>query len=175
MILFTGGVCLSACWDTTPPSRPPQTRHHHPRPDTPPGADTPLGADPPGEQTPPPADTPPDQAHPTHPPWHRACSEIRYPAHPPPPAQSMLGDTVNARAVRILLECNLVFTFQLFHRKQNSSIAFLSEVVSVINWTKVIDGSSSHQELVSVHVTLFHLLVSLASNQDVSQVTHAHY
>ena len=25
-----------------------------------------------------------------------------------PPAQSMLGDTVNARAVRILLECNLV-------------------------------------------------------------------
>ena len=35
--------------------------------------------------------------------------------HPPgpgahtPPAQSMLGDTVNARAVRILLECYLVF------------------------------------------------------------------
>ena len=28
--------------------------------------------------------------------------------HTPPPAQSMLGDTVNARAVRILLECNLV-------------------------------------------------------------------
>ena len=26
----------------------------------------------------------------------------------PPPVQSMLGDTVNARAVRILLECNLV-------------------------------------------------------------------
>ena len=25
-----------------------------------------------------------------------------------PPAQSMLGDTVNARVVRILLECNLV-------------------------------------------------------------------
>ena len=28
--------------------------------------------------------------------------------HPPPPVQSMLGDTVNARAVPILLECNLV-------------------------------------------------------------------
>ena len=26
----------------------------------------------------------------------------------PPPAQSMLGDTVNAQAVRIRLECNLV-------------------------------------------------------------------
>ena len=43
------GVCLSACWDTSPP---PGNRH--------------------------------------------------------PPAQSMLGDTVNARVVRILLECNLV-------------------------------------------------------------------
>ena len=51
-ILFTGGVCLSACWDTPP------------------------GADPPPDQT--------------------------------PPAQSMLGDMVNAQAVRILLECNLV-------------------------------------------------------------------
>ena len=28
-----------------------------------------------------------------------------------PPPQSMLGDTVNARAVRILLECILVFCF----------------------------------------------------------------
>ena len=27
---------------------------------------------------------------------------------PTPPAQSMLGDMVNARVVRILLECNLV-------------------------------------------------------------------
>ena len=142
-------------YNTPPPqSRPPQTRQHPPRSRHPPGSR------PPGEQTPPQADTPPDR--PGTP-------------HPSPLAQSMLGDTVNARAVRILLECNFVFTFQLFHRRQNSSIAFLSEVVSVINWTKVIDGSSSHQELVSVHVTLFHLLVSLASNQDVSQVTHAHY
>ena len=59
-----GGVCLSACWDTTP-----QSRH-------PPGADT-----------------PPRSRH--------------------PPLQSMLGDTVNARAVRILLECNLVMTFDI--------------------------------------------------------------
>ena len=43
-----GGVCLSACWDTTPP------RGRHPS-----GADTPPGADTPLEQTPPPgADTP---------------------------------------------------------------------------------------------------------------------
>ena len=50
-----------------------------PRPGTPPGPGTP-----PQDQVP-----PRDQVH-------------------PPPAQSMLGDTVNARAVRILLECNLV-------------------------------------------------------------------
>ena len=30
----------------------------------------------------------------------------------PPPAQSMLGDTVNARVVRILLECKLVYFCQ---------------------------------------------------------------
>ena len=63
VILSTGGVCLSACWDTPPPeeTHPPRTRHpdqtpprsrHHPdeapppksrpsRPGTPPGADPP--------------------------------------------------------------------------------------------------------------------------------------
>ena len=56
-----GGVCLSVCWDTTPPppaDRRPRSRH-------PPGADT-------------------------------------------LPAQWRLGDTINKRAVCILLECNLV-------------------------------------------------------------------
>ena len=75
-----GGVCISACWDTTSPpwgQTPPRSRH-------PPGADTPRSRHPPG------ADTPPQEQT------------------PPPPVQSMLGDTVNARAVRILLECNLV-------------------------------------------------------------------
>ena len=62
-----GGVCISACWDTT----------------TPLGADPPRSRHPPGIRHPPGADT-------------------------SPPAQSMLGDTVNTRAVRILLECNLV-------------------------------------------------------------------
>ena len=33
----------------------------------------------------------------------------------PPPAQSMLGGTVNARAVRILLECNLVIYYFNYH------------------------------------------------------------
>ena len=31
------------------------------------------------------------------------------PGADPPPEQSMLGDTVNARAICILLECNLVW------------------------------------------------------------------
>ena len=42
-ILFTGGVCLSACWDTTPGSS-------HP----PPGADTTWSRHPPGSRHPPP-------------------------------------------------------------------------------------------------------------------------
>ena len=48
VILFTGGVCLSACWDTTPQDQTPPDQ-----------ADTPSDqADTPPDQ----ADTPPDQA-----------------------------------------------------------------------------------------------------------------
>ena len=57
--------------------------------------------------------TPQDQVPPPqtrHPPGPaRQTPGTRY-TPTPPPAQSMLGDTVNARAVRIL-ECNLVFLF----------------------------------------------------------------
>ena len=68
----------------------PWSRHPRSRPpqSRPPQNSPPPGADPP-EQTPPRVETPPET----------------------PPVQSILGDTVNARAVRILLECNLVFTF----------------------------------------------------------------
>ena len=72
VILFTGGVCLSACWDTTPQ-----------------------------DQDPPRSRPPQDQASP--------LLRSRHPPGPgTPPEQSILGDTVNERAVRILLECNLV-------------------------------------------------------------------
>ena len=71
-ILFTGGVavCLSACWDTTPPrSRPPQARY-------------PPRADPP-EQTAPEQTPPPQSRHPPGPDTPRS----RHPQsrhHPPP-------------------------------------------------------------------------------------------
>ena len=39
-------------------------------------------------------------------PWEQALPRSRH----PPPEQSMIGHTVNKQAVRILLECNLVFT-----------------------------------------------------------------
>ena len=53
----------------------------------------------------------------SRPPWEQTPQEqIRREQTPPPVAQSMLGDTVNARAVRILLECNLVVhSFQLIN------------------------------------------------------------
>ena len=92
VILFTGGVCLSACWDTTPPlvaDTPPEqtpSRSRHP-----PGADTP-----PPRSRHPPEQTPPQSRHP-----------------PPPlgadtPPGSRLRHTVNERPVRVLLECILV-------------------------------------------------------------------
>ena len=84
-------VCLCACCDTHPP-----------------GADTPLGADTPKDQTPPIADTPEDQT-PTRADTHGS-------RHPPgadtPPVHCMLGDLGNKRAVRVLLECILVY-FQI--------------------------------------------------------------
>ena len=49
---------------------------------------------------PPPSRHPPSGAGTHTPPWSRH----------PPPAQCMLGDTVNKRAVCILLECNLVLS-----------------------------------------------------------------
>ena len=72
-------------WKQTPPG----SRH-------PLEADIPLEQTPPQEQTPPRADTPLEQTSPRE-------------QTPPPPKQSMLGDTVNAQAVRIILECNLVY------------------------------------------------------------------
>ena len=57
-----GHVCLSGCWDTTPPSRHPLAVDTPPGADTPgsrpPSAETPLGADFTPEQTPP-KQTPP--------------------------------------------------------------------------------------------------------------------
>ena len=73
-------------------------------------------------QTPPAADTPREQTHSRHPlrsrhtpreqtqPLEQTPPRADPPRGqtPPPLAQSIHGDTVNARAVRILLECNLV-------------------------------------------------------------------
>ena len=71
----------------------------------------------PPEQTPPREQTPPVSRHPlpradTHTPEQTHTTPSPHsrnlPGQTPPQKQSMVGDTVNARAVRILLECNLV-------------------------------------------------------------------
>ena len=67
-----GGVCLSACWDATPP--PPEQ--------TPPGQVHPPGADPPGADTPPGPGTP----------LPRACWEIRSTSGHPTGMQSCFFD-----------------------------------------------------------------------------------
>ena len=98
------GICLSACWDTTP------------RKQTPPGADTPPpGADTPQEQTPwtprsrhpPPKSRYPPGAD-THPPGADPPG-----SRPPPPREqtplgSRLQHMVYEQPVCILLECILV-------------------------------------------------------------------
>ena len=72
-----------------------------PQEQTPPPEQTPHRAD-----TPPPEQTPQEQTPPTADP--SGSRPPRADTPPPPPAKIMLGDTVNARAVRILLECKLV-------------------------------------------------------------------
>ena len=100
-----GGVCLSASWDTTPPTRhPPGNRHTHPHPgtDTPPRSRPPGSRNPPGSRHPPVilfmggvylcmlGCHPPDQAPPgsrpprsRHPP--RADTPSPWSRQPPPP------------------------------------------------------------------------------------------
>ena len=100
------------------PGTPPGTRYT-PR-DTPQTRYSPLEVQPPGADPPPGPGTPPEQTPPgtshtpqsRHPPGPATPPRTRY--NPPrdqvhPSEQSMLGDTVNVRAVCILLECNLVF------------------------------------------------------------------
>ena len=91
-----GGICLSESWDTTPPweqaplhdQAPPQSRH-------------PPRSRPSQEQVLPRSRHPPRNKHPLG---------AGTPPGADPPAQCMEGDTVNKRAVCILLECNLVFS-----------------------------------------------------------------
>ena len=78
-----GGVCFSACWDTSPPE-----------------------PDPPGEDTPPGSRPPPNYF------FFKFifCIILLFFLHPP---GSRLRHTVNERPVHILLECILVFLVSL--------------------------------------------------------------
>ena len=78
------GVCLSECWNTSPPD----SRH-------PPGADTPLGADPPRSR-------PPGSRHPPR-------KQTPHPRSRHPPG-SRLRHMVNERPVHIILKCILVYS-----------------------------------------------------------------
>ena len=76
-----GGVCLSACWYTTPPqeqTHPPRSRHPPPQSRPSLGADTPQSRDPPG------ADTPPSR----HPPGSRHPPRSRPPGSRHPPGET---------------------------------------------------------------------------------------
>ena len=131
-----------------------------PEPGTPPGPGTPQDHAPPWDHAPPGTmHTPPDQAPPRPGTPLGACTPPRTihphdhvhpldqaPAGPgtppgpgtpqtsplhPQPAQSMLGDTVTSRAVRILLKCNLVsVAFDSFRDKP--ILNFLSSNVPLV-------------------------------------------
>ena len=68
-----------------------------------------------GIPPPPRSRLPPDQAPPPEqtPPGSRHTPREQTPPEQTPPTQRMLGDTVNKLAVCILLECNLVYNYEL--------------------------------------------------------------
>ena len=145
-----GGVCLSACWDTTTP---PRSRH-------PLGAYTPPEQTPSLEQTPPLEQTPLQSRHPPEqtPPWSRHTPQSRHSPRadtpqsrhppqnqtPPPglstPPRSRLRHTVNKRLVRILLECILVhfhISYSSWNRLQiNISASILTISYVFLNTTR---------------------------------------
>ena len=96
--VFTGGggVCLTACWDTTPP----RSRH-------PPGADTPQAdtpqADTPQEQTLPRADTP----------WKQTPLEQTPPGadHPPPRDTVTAADGTHPTGIHSCVVNNSILKF----------------------------------------------------------------
>ena len=104
-----GGVCLSACWDTTPPKQT-SAQQTTPPEQTPPTADTPPTAHPHWSRQPP-EQTPPKE----HTPWNR---------HPPEqtPPGSRLQHTVNERPVRILLEYILVEVSYFYFNAQQANV-----------------------------------------------------
>ena len=95
----------------------------------------------PRDQAPPWDQAPPDQPPPDQAPPGPGTPQIR---HPPPPEQSMLGDTVNEQAVRILLECNLVYDrFKLWQRSftQKAVVFCLNSAVTVFIWSQTLNVS----------------------------------
>ena len=129
-ILFRGGVPgqVHLPWAGTPPGRYTTQTGTLPRQVHPPGRYTPREVHPtgipPGRYTPQ-AGTPSGQYTPqagiprqVHPPGQVPPGQVPPRAGTHPSAQCMLGDTGNKRAVRILLECNLVIylrcTFLLY-------------------------------------------------------------
>ena len=115
-------------------------------------AGIPPGGDPPGTRP------PWEETHPgRRPPWTRhPPHQTRNPpgADPHPPAQSMLGDMVNARAVRILLECNL---------------ACLIRIKIILRVYEISVGLYSNNRLlytILVNVTLFLLILTVLMTTD---------
>ena len=104
------GVCLSACWDAPPRSKPP-SGGDPPGGDTPPLEETPPGGDTPAlEETPPGGDTPPGADPPgaDPPSGGDPPGGDTSPAGDTPLEETPPWHTVNERPVRILLECILV-------------------------------------------------------------------
>ena len=98
------GVCLSACWDTTPPrEQTPPPRAETPPEQTNPPEQTPPGTDTPPEQTPPEADKLPPQIR--HPSGSRLPLEQTPPWSRQPPDTATAADGMHPTGMHSCLRC----------------------------------------------------------------------
>ena len=115
VILFTGGVCLSACWDTAPPSRHPSQSRHPPGPDT----------------------TPPEQ---THTPPDQTFPGSRHPPEQTPPPGSIWSTSGRYASYILVYSCNYFLVVQKPYKMCTEPISYPASLVVV---AKIIDVNRS--------------------------------
>ena len=105
-----GGVCLGACWDTTPPEQTPP-RSRHPPKQTPPGSRHPPEADTPQADTP--QSRPPQSRH-THPSPRADTPQADTPQSRPPPEADSGIQSMSGRYASYWNAFLLIIVFFLF-------------------------------------------------------------
>ena len=125
--IHRGGVCLSACWDTTP------------------GADTPLGADTPPEQTPPPRSRHPPGLNP--PTRYPLGPGTHRPGTPPTPRKQTpaYGQWAAGTHPTGMHSCDVIMSIPLYFTTKYEH--FVKDFEGLVKWTSNFWNQLIHREI----------------------------